>query len=132
MLNMSAIYRIICRKLLILIRLATILSLTGYSLSVTAAAPYSAPSADNQISTFQLMNQVDAHLTSDDSHRHDSKVDQSSKFSEQQCCDGFCVSFALVTCRNDTSGPLVSAAREFMDEHGIAGETPGLHRPPKV
>ncbi|MGJ8571922.1 MAG: hypothetical protein ACSHXI_14615 [Hoeflea sp.] len=125
-------YRIICRKLLVLIRLAIILSLTGYSLSVAAAAPYSAASADNQLSTFQLMDKADAHLASDDNHRHDSKVDQGSKLLKQQCCDDFCVSFALVTCRNDTSGPVVSTAREFMDEHGIAGETPGFHRPPKV
>lgn len=132
MLSMNVMYRIIGRKLLVLIRMAIIVSLAGYSLSVATAAPHSDPYVDNQVSAFQLMDQVDAHMASGDSHRVSLQVDQGSKLVKQECCNDFCFGFALVTCWNDTSGPVVSAAREFIDEHGIAGETPGLHRPPKI
>tara|TARA_R110002020_G_scaffold192228_2_gene392282 strand:+ start:7635 stop:8015 length:381 start_codon:yes stop_codon:yes gene_type:complete len=125
-------YRIFCRKLQVLIRLAIIMSLAGYPLSIAAAATHSAPPANDQVSVIQMMDHVDTHMASDESHPDYSKVDQGSKLAKQDCCYDSCVGFALVTCRTDTSGPVVLAAREFIDEHGITGEIPGLHRPPKI
>lgn len=125
-------YRIICRKLLVLIRLAIIVSLAGYSLSNAVAATHSSPSAENQESVSQLMHQADAQVVSDEGHGDFSTDSKGPKLVKQECCNDFCAGFMLVTFQDAPSGPLVSAAREFIDEHGIIGETPGLHRPPRI
>ena len=125
-------YRIICRKLLVLIRLAIIVSLAGYSLSNPAMAMHVDPSADHQAGSQQLIVQVDAQIPSDDNHRTFSADSEGSKPVKQDCSYDFCAGFVLVAFQDDSRGPVVSAAREFIDEHGFVGELPGLHRPPNI
>ena len=126
---MSVMYRIICRKLLVLIRLAIIVSLASYSLSNSAVALHIGPSDDHQTSVSQV---VDAPFVSDNSYSDVTADNEDSKFAKQECSDGSCTGFVLVTFQNDSSGPVVSTDREFIDEHGFVGELPGLHRPPPI
>jgi hypothetical protein len=130
---MSVMYRIICRKLLVLIRLAIIVSLAGYSFSNAAAAMHSGPSADNQASvSFQLMDQVDAKMASHGNYDDLLADNEVSKPVDQDCGNDFCTGFVLTAFHDASGGPVVSAAREFVDEPGVCGQIPGLHRPPKI
>ena len=134
-------YRIICRKLLVLIRLAIIASLAGYSLSSAAAAIHSVPFADTQAGISRTMDRLTLQMTSHDDHHqmasHDGQDDMSadndgSRLAKQQCCYDFCAGFMLVTFQESSINPVVSTTREFVDEDFIFGEFPGLHRPPKI
>ncbi|WP_290896322.1 hypothetical protein [Hoeflea sp.] len=125
-------YRIICRKLLVLIRLAIIASLAGYSLSNAAAAKHSAPTADNQASLSQTMGHPVIQMALHDDHDDVSTDTDGSRPVKQECCSDVCASFTLVTFHDSSINPVVSAIREFVDEDFIFGEFPGLHRPPRI
>ncbi|MBU4529306.1 MAG: hypothetical protein KJ759_11445 [Alphaproteobacteria bacterium] len=129
---MSVMYRIICRKLLVLIRLAIIASLAGYSLSNAAAAMHSAPSADNQASLSQTMDQPAIHTALHHDHDDESTGNDGSRLAKQDCCSDVCASFMLVTFQDSSINPAALPLREFVDEDFIFGEFPGLHRPPRI
>ena len=132
MLDMSVMYRIICRKLLVLIRLAIIVSLAGYSLSNPAMAMHVGPLDNHQTSLSQTMDQVDASIMSDESARYFTTDSEDSTLALQECNDDFCAGFVLVTFQDDSGGPVVSVVREFIDENGVYRELHGLHRPPSI
>ncbi len=132
MLDMSVMYRIICRKLLVLIRLAIIVSLAGYSLSNPAAAMHIGPLDNHQSSLSQAMDQVDASIMWDESARYFTTDSEDSTLTVQECNDDFCAGFVLVTFQDDSGGPVVSVVREFIDESGVFRELHGLHRPPSI
>ena len=129
---MSGMYRIICRKLLVLIRLAIIASLASYSLSNVAAAMHSVPSVDTQASLSQTMDQPAIQMALHDDHDDESTGNDGSRLAKQECCSDVCAGFMLVTFQESSISPVVSATREFVDEDFIFGEFPGLHRPPKI
>jgi len=125
-------YRIISRKLQVLIRLAIIVSLAGYALSNPVAATHLDTSADHQAGSSQLIVQLDVQMPSDDSHPDFSADTGDTHLVKQDCSYDFCAGFVLVTFQDDTRGPVVSAIREFVDEHGVIDELHGLHRPPSI
>ena len=124
--------RNISRQLLVLIRLAVIVSLAGYSLSNPAAAMHIETSADHQKTLSELTGDLDTPVVSNDGHRDITTDTEDSKFAQQECNDDFCAGFMLVVYHDDPSGPTVSTAREFIDERDVFGELPGLHRPPNI
>ena len=95
---MIRIGRIICAKMLLLVRLAVVLSLTGYSYSQINVAMHG-----NAVPSFVAMetsvdavdhsmvgiDMADHHQTSDDS-------DTGCGFDNQDCCKNFCSNSALI------------------------------------
>ena len=129
---MSGMYRIICSKLLVLIRLAIIVSLAGYSLSNAAAAMHGPDAAEiRQAAAIQ-----DAHHGSETAahdHHGDMSADEDSiKLAKQECCNDFCVSLAIIASSATIGDPVPSSIREFLDDSRVAGELVPLHRPPNI
>jgi len=89
---MGAMYRIICRKLLILIRLAIVLSLAGYSLSTATAAMHGPSSAGASAQISAVMQHGDgAQMSAHDHHQTVSADDDGSNLAKQECCKDFCI-----------------------------------------
>ncbi len=125
---MGAMYRIICRKLLTLIRLAIVLSLAGYSLSTATAAMHGASA---QISA--VMQHGDgAQMSAHDHHQTVSADDDGSNLAKQECCKDFCIGFAIIVSTNTIASPVIASIREFIDDRSSFGEIQSLHRPPSL
>jgi hypothetical protein len=128
---MGAMYRITCKKLLILIRLVIVVSLAGYSLSnATAAMHGDALNAPTVAS--ETMEHTDAHIGEHDHHGQVSTDDDASKVVDQDCCNDFCISFAIVATVDTLDGPVVSSTHMLIDDQRSFGEIPTLHRPPNI
>ena len=128
---MDAMYRITCKKLLILIRLVIVVSLAGYSLSnATAAMHGGALDATTVVS--ETMEHTDAQMGEHDHHRKVSTDDDASKVVKQNCCNDFCISFAIVANMHTLDGPVVSSTHRLIDDQRSFGEIPSLHRPPNI
>lgn len=131
---MSGMYRIICSKLLVLIRLAIVVSLAGYSLSNASAAMH----GGSDLSARSSMSMADHHQGADASHDHhdqasaDADGTDGMKTVKQECCQDFCVSFVLVVSADALEGPVVSTVSGFLNDRGLLGQNPALHRPPNI
>ena len=123
-------FRITLQKMLVLLRLAIVMSLTVYSLPTASAAMHGAWSGPE--------------IAQSDDHHHDvvggghthadqkSSQDDSQKLVKTDCCKGFCVSMALVAETSTVGGLRVTSIREFVDDARTKGELPLLHRPPNI
>lgn len=127
-------YRIICRKLLVLIRLAIVVSLAGYSLSNATAAMHggNASALPQTVSTLE-----DHHGSASAPHDNHGEVSadddgEGVKLAKQECCNDFCISFAIVVSSETTGRPVVSSVREFLNDSHVVGELVPLHRPPNI
>lgn len=130
---MGAMYRIICRKLLILIRLAIVLSLAGYSLSTATAAMHGPSSAGAAAQISAVMQHGDgAQMSTHDRHQTASADDDGSNLAKQECCKDFCIGFAIIVSAKTMAGPVVASIREFIDDRSAFGEIQSLHRPPSL
>lgn len=128
---MGAMYRITCKKLLILIRLVIVVSLAGYSLSTATAAMHGQALTATTVMA-ESMDHTDAQMGEYDHHGKVSADDAASKVVKQDCCSDFCVSFAIVGNTDTLNGPVVSLVHEFIDDRHSFGEIPTLHRPPNI
>ena len=78
------------------------------------------------------MDQVDASIIPDESARYFTTDSEDVTLTPQECNDDFCAGFVLVTFQDDSSGPVISVTREFIDESGVYRELQGLYRPPSL
>jgi hypothetical protein len=125
-------YRILCRTLLILIRLAIVLSLAGYSLS-TATAAMHAPSSEASAQMPHVMQHGEGAQMSAHDHRKTASADDgASKSAQQECCKGFCIGLAIIASSTHLDAPVLSPIREFTDDHPWFGEIHSLYRPPSL
>jgi hypothetical protein len=130
---MGAMYRIICRKLLILIRLAIVLSLAGYSLSTATAAMHGPAAAGASAQISAVMQHGDgAQMSAHDHHQTVSADDDGSNLAKQECCKDFCIGFAIIVSTNTIASPVIASIREFIDDRSSFGELQSLHRPPSL
>ena len=131
---MSGMYRIICSKLLVLIRLAIVVSLAGYSLSNASAAMHGGV----ERSTHASMAMADHHQSADVSQDHHDRASADAdgtdgmKTVKQECCKDFCASFVLVVSAEALDAPVVSSVSGFLNDRGLLGQIPALHRPPNI
>lgn len=126
-------YRILCRTLLILIRLAIVLSLAGYSLSTATAAMHGTSSAGASTQMPHVMQHGDGAQMSAHDHRETASADDgASKSAEQECCKGFCIGLAIIASTTPLNAPVLSPIREFTDDHPWFGEIHSLYRPPSL
>ncbi|MCA1408981.1 hypothetical protein I6F26_33005 [Ensifer sp. IC3342] len=122
-------FRITLQKMLILIRLVIVVSLAGYSLPTASAAMHGAWS-DLEVSQPRDHQEV---ASGEHVHgNHDQSPDDAQKLAKTDCCQGFCVSMAIVSGSVPVGGPQVASIREFIDDAHIIGELPTLHRPPNI
>lgn len=122
-------FRITLQKMLVLLRLAIVMSLTVYSLPTASAAMHGAWSNP------EVAKSSDHHEMASGGHSHgDQKPspDDAQKQVKQDCCKGFCVSMAIVAETDTVGGPRVASVREFVDDAHTMGELPPLHRPPNI
>jgi hypothetical protein len=130
---MGAMYRIVCRKLLILVRLAIVLSLAGYSLSTATAAMHGPSSAGVVAETSAVMlHGDDAQMSAHDHHQTVSADDDGSKLAKQECCKDFCIGLAIIASTHTMASPVGASIRDFMDDRSSFGEIQSLHRPPSL
>lgn len=128
---MGAMYRITCKKLLILIRLVIIVSLAGYSLSTATAAMHGGALNGTTVVS-DTMEHADAQIGEHDHHASVSADDAESKVGKQNCCNDFCISFAIVATTDTLDGPVVASIHRLIDDQRSFGEIPTLHRPPNI
>lgn len=127
-------YRIICGKLLILIRLVIIVSLAGYSLSNATAAMHGQSFGEMQQSP---VSGSDHHASDQGSHDHHGSAkgnqdETSGKLVKQECCGDYCVSMAVPIGHAAIGEPAMKTLRFFIDDSNAVGQTPVLHRPPNI
>lgn len=128
---MGAMYRIICKRLLILIRLVIVVSLAGYSLSTATAAMHGEGLNATTVMS-ESMEHTGAHMAEHDHHGNVSADDDASKVVNQDCCSDFCISFAIVESVDSLDRPVVSSIHRLIDDQRSFGEIPTLHRPPNI
>jgi hypothetical protein len=119
--------RITLSKMLVLLRLVIIASLAGYSIPTASAAMHGSWSG------IEASQHQDHHATMDvhqDQGDHHSTVDDDQNFSQQECCNAFCVSLAIVVGAEIVGGPRLEVVREYVDDAQLKSEVPPLHRPP--
>ncbi|MCA1370339.1 hypothetical protein I6F15_23550 [Bradyrhizobium sp. BRP14] len=123
-------YRITLQKMLVLLRLAIVMSLTVYSLPTASAAMHGAWSNPEiaQSDNHHREMASGGHTHGD----HKSSPEDAQKLVKQECCKGFCVSMAIVGEAEAVSGPRVASIRQFIDDARTTGELPALHRPPNI
>lgn len=127
-------YRIVGRKLLILIRLVIVVSLAGYSLSNAVAAMHGHDPA--QASVTSPMDHHGTAMASPEHHAHHGEdgADHGSNPdpAKQQCCGDFCLSMAVLGDHGALGAPVLSTIRHFIDDSKAAGQAPVLNRPPNI
>lgn len=124
-------YRIMSKKLLVLVRLVIIVSLAGYSLSNATAAMHDAQEAQSSISALLQ------HSDGASAHKHHGQMssghdEAGTKLIKQECCQDFCIGMAIIVSCNSMRGPVLSARHDVIDDRGLKGEMPSLHRPPNI
>ncbi|MQW86116.1 hypothetical protein [Sinorhizobium saheli] len=123
-------FRITLQKMLVLLRLAIVMSLTVYSLPTASAAMHGAWSNPEiaQSDNHHLEMASGGHTHGDQK----SSPDDAQKLAKTECCKGFCVSMAIVAESHPVGGLRIASIREFVDDARTTGELPPLHRPPNI
>ena len=132
---MGNVFRIACVKMLVLLRLAMVASLTLYTLPSASyamhgdsSATYDGLSADGHAEHASAVLDADA-----DQHDHGvphgvSENDQ--KPVKQDCCSDFCISLAIIGNAPGFWRALQRPIRDFHDDGSVFVQLPSLHRPP--
>ncbi|NRP74685.1 hypothetical protein ILFOPFJJ_05607 [Ensifer psoraleae] len=122
--------RITLQKMLVLLRLAIVMSLTVYSLPTAAAAMHGTWSNPEIAQSDNHHHEVASGGHTDGDQK--SSPDGTQKLAKTDCCKGFCISMAIVAETDPVGGPRVASIREFIDDARTTGELPLLHRPPNI
>lgn len=138
---MDLVFRNLLGRIVILFRLAVIVSLAGYTLPNANAAMHGPTSP-----------QTEAAIIADhghESHGHDDLAsdnhdadqaqsdhhggnDDPNKSGKQNCCQDFCMSMALLSCHHAETRLVASSIRYFIDDSKNVGQITLLNRPPNI
>ncbi|MEF3132259.1 hypothetical protein OS035_12445 [Rhizobium sp. 268] len=132
---MGHMYRIALSRLLLLVRLAIIISLAGYSISSVDAAMHGpALQVEKTVSSAAAHGGHGMAGVSSHKHGHGDATDKDgpSKIAKQECCKDFCGGFVLLCGGQSLGGPVVASIRQFSDDEHVLGELPLLDRPPNI
>jgi hypothetical protein len=131
---MDWILQIIFAKLHLLMRIAVVASLTGYSFSTVNAAMHvnGTPAAAVE----QSMSGLD-HAAFDegemDHHQQSPASEDADKSDMQKCCDNFCSNPAVVNvCPIFGAARMGSSRFALFDEQLAKGELVPIHNPPSA
>ena len=134
-------FRNLLGRIVILFRLAVIVSLVGYTLPNANAAMHgpaalqteAATTADHGTHTHD--NLASSDLGHDAEHAqsgHHGGSDDSDKSPNQNCCQDFCMSMALLACHQAETRLVASSIRYFIDDSKNVGQITLLNRPPNI
>jgi hypothetical protein len=126
-------FRITLQKLLILLRLVIVASLTAYSLPSASAAMHGSMAESEAAQSSSLSQANPLHGVAVHSHG-DKKpsAGDDQKQAKQECCKSFCAGMAILSVAGCIGGVRVAPIREFVDDAATVGELRQLHRPPNV
>lgn len=132
---MSTVLSDLANRIMVLIRLAVVVSLAGYTMPNANAAMHGSPYPDASIS-IQAGHHGDAHshgakvFDADAGHHGDGG--DAGKTAKDNCCQDFCFSIALPSpCQTSTLAK-ASAVFGAFDDSRVHGTRPSLHRPPNI
>jgi len=136
---MDNVFRIALAKMLVLLRLAIIASLTLYTLPSASYAMHGDVAATYEVSAPAAHgDHGGAHASVQavsDHHGHGLAHDASKaprKPIKQNCCSDFCVSLAIIGTAPDFWRALQPPIRDFRDDRSVFGQLTTLHRPPSI
>ncbi|WP_179213966.1 hypothetical protein [Rhizobium sullae] len=133
---MGRMYRIAMSKLLLIVRLAIVVSLAGYSLSNANAAMHGTPFPEFEQAASQAMQNGDRDMKQMSPHGHSrdhaAGDKDGTKLVKQECCSDFCGGLGMICEGPDVGGPVETSIRQFIDDQQTFGELPPLHRPPNI
>lgn len=123
-------FRIAFMKMMVLFRLAIIVSLVVYTLPNATLAMH----GDNAPSVTASLD--DAHTqqaSMDDSgHRDHDMAKEDRTQDKQNCCGDFCISLAIMSDATEFGSPRSNAVSDFLDDSLVFGQLQSLHRPPSI
>ncbi|NTE89415.1 hypothetical protein [Agrobacterium rubi] len=135
------VFRNLLGRIVILFRLAVIVSLVGYTLPNANAAMHGV-SALQAEATITVDHAHGSHGHDDlASGNHDADQAQSGhhggnddtdKSGKQNCCQDFCMSMALIACNQAETRLVASSIRYFIDDSKNVGQITLLNRPPNI
>ncbi|EJZ22482.1 hypothetical protein [Rhizobium sp. Pop5] len=129
-------YRIALSSLLLVVRLAIVISLVGYNMSSASAAMHGSAFPElEKTASVAVSGAGDHHMVEPSEHSHHldaSTDDGDAKLVKQECCKDFCGGFGIICESPDVGGPIVTSIRQFVDDRTAFGELPPLHRPPNI
>ncbi|MNV40712.1 hypothetical protein D3C71_1323270 [compost metagenome] len=134
-------FRNLFGRIVILFRLAVIVSLAGYT-SPNANAAMHGPSSIQTEATITVDHGHGSHghdeLASDDHDAdqaqsgHHGGSDDTEKPGKQDCCQDFCMSMALLAGDQGETRLVASSIRYFIDDSNTVGQITFLNRPPNI
>lgn len=131
---MNRIFRIIFAKINLLVRMAIIVSLVGYSFSTVDAAMHG--DSLTYAALEQSMADMDhstVEMADYDHHQRPQSPDDASKTDKQNCCENFCSNAALVNlCATFGAARMTSLRFVHFDEQLAKGELAPIHNPPSA
>lgn len=133
--SMSTVLRNLASRIMVLFRLAVVLSLAGYTMPNANAAMHGSPYPEASI-VAEASHHGDAHshgskvVKADADHHRDGG--DGGKSVQKNCCQDFCFSIALPSPSQTSVPARVSMAFAAFDDSRVHGTRPSLHRPPKI
>ena len=131
-------FRDLLSRIMIVFRLAIVVSLVGYTLPNANAAMHGSAYDDLAVVAVEADHHdhgLPAHAAmqddSDASHHQPGK-DAGGKLAKNDCCQDFCFSMALPSGYDAPEVLAHSSIREFNDDTDPHGQPPSLHRPPNI
>lgn len=125
-------------RIMVVFRLAIVVSLVGYTLPNANAAMHGSAYADVTVKAVQ----ADHHDHGSHSHgtmqdvsdatHHQPDKDAGGQLAKKDCCQDFCFSMALPSGCDSPGIDAKSTIREFVDDTDPRGQPPSLHRPPNI
>ena len=137
-LNMGKL-RIAWLKMLLALKLVTVLSLALLPFSISPAAAHGGShrgydtAANMQAMPGHSDHQVAAHCAPSSGAKSKASDDQGKTTAKQDCCTAFCIGVAVLTDDDMPRSGNVTPHRGVAPDHQVSpGEVPNLKRPPKA
>lgn len=123
-------------RIMVVFRLAVVLSLASYTMPYATAAMHGSAYPDATVSV-DLQHHGDNHSHSAEAHEaargHHVSGGDSGEPLEKDCCQDFCFSIALPSsCESSVPPVRVSTVFLTLDDSLVHGTRPSLHRPPNI
>ncbi|WP_117191576.1 hypothetical protein [Rhizobium terrae] len=130
-------------RIVVLLRLAVMVSLAGYTMPNAYAAMHGAIYSGIQV-TSAADHHVDSRIQpADPDHtghstahaeadHHGDSGDGPAKQVKKDCCQDFCFSIALPSSWQSAGVVTLSSVLVFADDNRVHGTRPSLHRPPNI
>jgi len=135
------VLRNLVSRMMVVFRLAVVVSLAGYTIPNANAAMHGSAYADVAVS-IAVEDHEDARFQAvpiqhaDAGHHahgdHNGDGDDFGKQVKKDCCQDFCFSAALPSSVQSSGVVTASSPLHFLDDGRIQGTRPSLHRPPNI